>query len=29
MVQFAYSTGAFEDTKNLFAAANEGWCPLN
>ena len=29
MVQFAYSNGAFEDTKNLFAAANEGWCPLN
>ena len=29
MVQFAYTAGAFEDTKSLFAAANEGWCQLN
>jgi hypothetical protein len=29
LVEFAYTTGAFEDTKNLFATANEGWCPLN
>jgi len=29
MVQFAYATGSFEATKNLFEEQNESFCPLN
>jgi hypothetical protein len=29
MVQDAYASGDFEDTKDMFEAANESWCPLN
>jgi hypothetical protein len=29
MVQFAYATGNFETTKNLFEVQNESFCPLN
>jgi hypothetical protein len=29
MVQFAYESGAFEATKDLFAEQNEAGCPLN